>query len=739
MEEVGRFVSFRHKAPHFGQLSLIFARNGYGKSTLCAVLRSATEQDAQQLSARKRLGSTRAPSVKTSWKMGGVAFNAGSWNACPGPVHIFDQEYVRRNLHVAESVTIDNRRSLVTVILGNEGVTLARKVSELDQRQRELSLKINSSERAITTAHNVISSVSAFVGAEVPEDIQSQIESAEKRLNLAKQHVEVKRRQDPKMMNVPVIEAIEALAARTLSDLTVAAEEKVAAHLNSHGMQKRGNAWIRFGIEHMKGNECPFCNQDTSGSALISAFKGVFSTEYAEFMDEIDASLKMMVDDFGENGAKFDAAIELSKADIEFWTRFCDLPALPDFFVDEQQAARSALISLMQLLEAKKAKPLERHTLTDRANVGSALEKLRQFYKALEVCLPDIREARETAAPAEIEKLNEIYKKKLALLAKLGEPLSSEVSAWRAATSERDAVDLEKSKAQISLKRYVESTVSARQDVINELLEAFGASFQLVDTKASFAGRQPNADYSISIGSYAIKASETSDDRPSFRTVLSAGDKFTLALAFFLAQVRATHDLASATVIFDDPFNSQDMQRQWETTSQLRLLSREACQVLIFSHDPRFLALIEKNDSARSTCFQLTCTDAGIGTLKPWSSTDELKEIYVRQAERIREYGNAGTFLDGVTAESLIKDLRPFMEDFLRARFPGRFARLVMLDGMTKCIEEAGKADPFYHHLPFLRALNEYTRDNMHAGASLPDPIQLRAQCKKIIKVMGSY
>jgi hypothetical protein len=62
-----------------------------------------------------------------------------------------------------------------------------------------------------------------------------------------------------------------------------------------------------------------------------------------------------------------------------------------------------------------------------------------------------------------------------------------------------------------------------------------------------------------------------------------------------------------------------------------------------------------------------------------------------------------------------------------------------MLDDMAKEIEAAGSDDPLFKHISAFRAINEYSRDNMHGGASVPDPGQLRAQCKRIVAVIGSY
>jgi wobble nucleotide-excising tRNase len=282
------------------------------------------------------------------------------------------------------------------------------------------------------------------------------------------------------------------------------------------------------------------------------------------------------------------------------------------------------------------------------------------------------------------------------------------------------------------------SVVVARQSTINDLLEVFGAKFRIINTKASFVGREASTEFSVAIGDHTIKAGEQSFEEPSFTTVLSSGDKFTLALAFFSAQVRADPNLAKSRIIFDDPFSSQDMQRQWETTSQIRSLAADACQVIVLSHDPRFLSLIEKNTSSCKT-YQLTCNDDGEGSISIWSSEDELKDIYVRQAQRIREYAHNGNFLKDSNAETLIKDLRPFLEDYVRARFPGRFAALVMLDEMASEIEKAGSTDPLFKNTSEIRAINEYSRDNMHGGASAPNADQLRSQCKRVCSIIGQY
>ncbi len=261
-----------------------------------------------------------------------------------------------------------------------------------------------------------------------------------------------------------------------------------------------------------------------------------------------------------------------------------------------------------------------------------------------------------------------------------------------------------------------------------------------MDTKASFVGRDPNTDYAIAIGASKIKAGEKSDTEPSFKTVLSAGDKTSLAFGFFNSQVRADPKLAGAVVVFDDPFSSQDMHRRFETTSRIRSIVDLALQTIVFSHNPRFLWMIEKDaDASITETFQLLCTDSGDGSISRWSAADELKELYVRRCETIREYANHGKLLKDVTEVALIKDMRPFLEDYIRARYPGRFTDQKLLFKMAEAIKQAGNADPMFNSVADLISLNEYTRPNHHGGGQVPDPTELRAQCKKIVRIIDAY
>lgn len=73
-------------------------------------------------------------------------------------------------------------------------------------------------------------------------------------------------------------------------------------------------------------------------------------------------------------------------------------------------------------------------------------------------------------------------------------------------------------------------------------------------------GGVATSSYQLVINDTAVDLgdSKTPADRPSFKNTLSAGDRTTLALAFFLAHLERDPAATGKLVVFDDPFSSQD-------------------------------------------------------------------------------------------------------------------------------------------------------------------------------------
>ncbi len=737
-EEIGRFAVLKHSAPRFEKLNLIYARNGYGKSTICSVLRSLSENNANFILARQRLGASRLPLVNLKWgdETSSVTFSKGSWNQNANSIHIFDNEYVKRNLHVGDSVTRDNKRNLLPIVLGVKGVELANIIAKIDAEQKICASNLNNAEKVIKASIPSITNVKAFCEFEIPIDIDEQIENSRKNFELAKSVSAVKQRQNLKLISLESFQFYKSIFEISLNDISENASKLMHDHIIAHNMDINANRWIKYGLEHISGSNCPFCSQDTSNVEIVEAFKGVFSQSYADVLAKVETTIKNIEEVCGSQFQNIRDLVNSNFVDFNFWNGVCELPESPNI---EIETLKSGLYVLVSKLKEKLQSPHKKIDFSDdETKIEFSINQISQYNLILNEINKLIMKARDEAQITDVKKAEENFEKRKALKSKTSSPLSKEVENWKRLELERLVLEQSKKDAQQELRDYTINTITSKQKEINSLLELFGANFAISDTKASFVGREANTEFSILIGAHSVKVGEKLDTKPCFQTVLSSGDKFTLALAFFITQVRNDENLANSIIIFDDPFSSQDMSRQFETTSQIRALAQKSSQVIVFSHDPRFLNLISKNYRAAKE-FQMSCDGMANGKISAWSSIDELKSIYVCQSERIREFASTGEFLEGVTAESLIKDLRPFLEYFIRSRFPSRFAQLTMLDGMAGEIENAGSDDPLFNFVEDFRAINEYSRDNMHGGAAKPDESQLRGQCKRIVSIIGSY
>jgi energy-coupling factor transporter ATP-binding protein EcfA2 len=77
--------------------------------------------------------------------------------------------------------------------------------------------------------------------------------------------------------------------------------------------------------------------------------------------------------------------------------------------------------------------------------------------------------------------------------------------------------------------------------------------------------------------------------------VLSEGEQRAIAIASFLAETRLGRGRGG--IVFDDPVSSLDHRRRWEVAERLAVESRQR-QVIIFTHDIYFLAILEQKAEA---------------------------------------------------------------------------------------------------------------------------------------------
>ena len=103
IKNVSRFKNFSARGDiELKRLSLLFAENGRGKTTLCAVLRSLQSGVGAHVIGRTTLGSTDAPEIRILADGRTFSFGSGAWNSTLSDIVIFDATFVSENVRTAE-------------------------------------------------------------------------------------------------------------------------------------------------------------------------------------------------------------------------------------------------------------------------------------------------------------------------------------------------------------------------------------------------------------------------------------------------------------------------------------------------------------------------------------------------------------------------------------------------------------------------------------------------------------
>src|SRR5574337_1662548 len=105
IKNVGRFLNYSASGDvELKRYTLIFAKNGRGKTTLCAVLRSLQSNAPADVLGRTTLGTGDAPEIKVLLDGGTVTFRNGVWSATVPDLAIVDSNFVSENVYSGDTV-----------------------------------------------------------------------------------------------------------------------------------------------------------------------------------------------------------------------------------------------------------------------------------------------------------------------------------------------------------------------------------------------------------------------------------------------------------------------------------------------------------------------------------------------------------------------------------------------------------------------------------------------------------
>ena len=700
------------------KVTLIYADNGRGKSTLATIFRSVSTQNAALIATCKTVDGTLPPKVVLQFGSGHkVLFENGAWSEERPELVVFDAEFIGRNVHSGGSVNTDHRRNLLEFALGEAAVAARAAVDKATNESKVATDKVQSFVGQLSGYHSGLT-LAQFEQLPQVSDIDAKIADLQKRLGAAGNVAAIQAKPVPKVLSEPScdIDGLFAGLGLSLKDVHADAEKIVKQHIAKLG-GKGAEIWLSQGRQFGNGNACPFCGQDISSNDLVHAYQTHFNAAYGDLKTKVTALQNAVTTGTAANIIDaFAQGIGVAVAQASAWAEHVPTQAI-SFDADTARVAMAAFREFVaDLARRKNATPAE--------PLGTAAEKAKAVALWEQVLIP-VRSA--NAAIKEAERLINGYKAQLS--SDSVPQLQQQIQQLQATKRRYDpkvvellghlvavrkivvSADNAKKAARDGLDSLMTTTLSKYQTSINTLLKNFGASFSIKGMSANFRGNAPRSEYGLLLRGKDVALE---GGPPSFTTALSDGDKRTLAFAFFIASTLEDPKLATRTVVIDDPMCSLDVNRRHHTRAVLRKLHSKAAQLIVLAHDAYFLrdlrdALQKENKAAAIASFQRAAAPNNYTNFAPLDIDKECESAYFQHHRLLNDYaaGNGGDL------KAVAKAIRPMLEGYFLRRFPGLVPKGLLFGEIVALIRDAVTPNPLCHAQNLVDVLNDI---NDYAG-----------------------
>ncbi|WP_242370695.1 AAA family ATPase [Anaeromyxobacter sp. SG26] len=750
VDNVGRFTRLRPKGDvQFRRLTLLYGQNGHGKTTLAGIIRSLQSGDPAYVAERARLGGA-APIIQLRVDGVTATYEDGKWSAAATDLEIFDSTFVTDNVYAGEHVEPEQRKNLYQVVVGASAVALARRIDEIDAESRAAAREVGAAEGGLREIIQAPFSIDDFVELKPERNVAEAVGEITTKLSAARKSKEVLARREPEPFVVPGApsKTLEVLA-KSVEQLSKDAEARVRQHVAVR-LDTRGEQWVRQGLQYLKEDAtCPFCTQDTSGVELVELFRKFFSEGYREHVVEIERALNLVEQALGEqvlHGIQ-KKALE-NDARIRVWADLVDVGYARASLTGFETAARKLRGLLVEALKQKLANPSA--AVSDSPELEAALRdydegraELRRVNQEISRAADAVASVKKDAAAVDEGKLEQELRRLRNMQIRERPEGQALCDSLVAARSKKKALEDEKRDKRRELEELAAAELSNCEAAINELLANFGASFRIVETRPAFPGGKASSTYRIAIDKKPLDLGDSRTPRgvPCFRTALSAGDKSTLALAFFIARLKRDPKLKNKAVVFDDPLSSLDDFRRSCTVGEVTWIARNAAQAVVLSHDAAFLkAVYDANEKATLKTLEIV-RDQSEYLLREWDIVRSCRHVTHQAYFTLRRFLDAGAPENG-NLRVIAQEIRPYLEGSLRHLFPEEFPEDKWLGDFIEALRsaaEGSKLAGWRGLLTDIAAVNDYSKKFHHAGAGtgpVPNEAELRAHVERALKIV---
>lgn len=667
------------------RLTLVYAENGRGKTTLAAILRSLATGDPIPITERRRLAAQHPPQVVLDCDGGPppAMFQNNAWNRTVSNLAVFDDVFIDQNVYSGLAVEAGHRQNLHELILGAQAVALNQQLQQLTRRIEEHNAALRERSAAIPTAERDGLSTDDFCALPARPDIDAAIEATERNLAAAREREPVRTTASFDALSLPAfdIAAIDRILGEDLPSLDAAAAAQVQAHLARLG--PGGETWVSEGMRRVPQaaagtarEDCPFCAQDLTGSPVISHYRAYFSAAYADLKRRVSDALADINGTHGNDlPAAFERAIRVALERQQFWLRFCDVPEIAVDTAAIVRDWRSAREAVAAALTGKQAAPLERATLAQgareavaayegrRHGIAELSAALQQANAAIQVTKEQAAAGNPAVIASDLSRLKAVRARHAVAIAALCDNYLAEKAAKTVTEQQRD-----QTRAMLDQQRA--AVFAGYETAVNLYLQRFNAGFRLDSVTYAQTRGGPTCTYNVVINNTAIAVGAAAPPgEPSFRNTLSSGDRSALALAFFFASLDQDPALGNKIVVIDDPISSLDDHRALTTVQEIRRLAERAGQVVVLSHNKPFLCRVWGGTDHTIRAALEVARDVAGSTMRPWNVDQDCVTEHDRRHAMLREYLVRGT----PNNRDVARAIRPVLEAFLRVACPEYF------------------------------------------------------------------
>lgn len=702
LENIGRFGAASCGAAEFSELTLIFGRNSYGKSTLSEILRSLATDDVQLLEDRKTIPSSSAPQVaKLSFMPNGqateVTVSAGSsgWNlgGIDRPkIAVFDDAFFHDNIFAARQFTRTTKENLSSFIVGTQGVQSAQNIAAKKKLKGEKTRERNQLKR---DGFSEIQDLKAFLALQVPEtkdQLETTIELQRQQyaaLQKQKRNIaQIRERPTCTEVALPLsskshIATINSSLKSSLETHHEQASQLVFAHIASTFKEKDGaEGWIRRGLQQNNGESCQFCGQTLQDDAkqLLELYRQYFDDSYKELEESIRRIL--------EDELKSVKSYLVSPIKLRIQENLSACLSYSELLDDESYSdLRSLLAKLsdeltdaLDLWERERNKVVleieERVGLKLKAPhqpqpeiVGGLAEPENERLQPLAARYNELvnqlnhrqKSFKDSSEPAKIEE-------ELRALAASGKStklhlqrLEKEALVLRMVTldGEIQQLDTEITTLEVDLKSQQSTYLQSYFSSLNKWFHEFGSKDFSLEMALDSAGHTPV--YYLKV---LFKGKHISEK--NLARIFSESDRRALALAVFWAHIDnlEVSEKQALVVVLDDPITSFDNSRISSVHHEIISLYQSVRQVVVLSHYKtdiaKFLLVYGRNHPISL----LEIENAGGASTLCCKDADE----FVHSDHELKRR-QITAFADGHQNSHAAGDLRIFLETELTFRF----------------------------------------------------------------------